>query len=551
MRLFRWQLLIALLGTVLIATVLGYAALSLTTGTAPEQGGAFVEGVIGNPQWINPILCQYNQVDCDLSALIFSGLTRLNEKGEVVPDLAESWVVSADGLTYTFRLRQGVLWHDGAPFTSRDVLFTVKAMQHADYQGAPHLARFWSDIAVVADNDYTVRFLLPAPLAPFLDYTTIGLLPEHLLYTIAPGDLPKAEFNVQPVGAGRFRVAEVSAQGIALLPNENAAGPAPHLERLEFRFYPDAQSLLEAYKRGEIVSVSRVSPDLIPEAAALPNLDLYSARMAGYVLIYLNLDDAANLPFFTQREVRQALLQALDRQKLVDEVLNGQGIVANSPILPETWAHWPGLAQHAYDPARAAELLDAAGWVDRNGDGIRENEGRTLSFRLVTNDDPLRKRLAESVAAQWRKIGVEATAESVSFARLVGEFLATRRFDAVLTGLELPGDPDPYPLWHSTQAKTPGQNYGGFALRAADEVLEAARTTTDVNRRIALYQQFQQLFADEVPALLLYYPVYTYGVDDRVQGVQVLPLNGPADRFATVNDWFIETRRVLLGRNAN
>lgn len=547
MRLFRWQLIIALLGTVLIAAVLGYVAFSLTTEVVPEQGGTLIEGVIGNPQAINPILCQYNQLDCDLSALIFRGLTHLNDHGEVVPDLAERWEASDDGLTYTFHLRQGIQWHDGAPFTARDVAFTIKAIQDPAYQGVPYLARFWKEVSVLADDDYTVRFILAEPLAPFLNYTTLGLLPRHLLASVPPAAFPNAEFNTQPVGTGPFQVEEVSAQWIRLIPNPGFPGPRPHLQRLEFRFYPDPQSLLEAYKRGEILAISRVVPQLIPAASTLTTLNLYSARLSGYGLIYLNLNDPENLPFFGQREVRQALLHALDRQRLVDEVLNGQGIVAESPIMPDTWAYWDAHPDYPYSPERAAELLDAAGWIDRDGDGIRDKDGRRLEFRLVTNDDPLRQRLAEGAAAQWRKVGVAVVPETVGFARLVGEYLAPRRFEAVLAGLEFSGDPDPYPLWHSSQGTGLGQNYAGFALREADEVLEAARMTTDVHERIHLYRRFQEIFAEEVPALLLYYPVYTYGVDEKVRGVQVPPLNAPADRFATVADWYVETKRVLSG----
>lgn len=550
MRLFRWQLVIALLGTVLIAAVLGYAALSLTTEVVPEEGGTFTEGVIGNPRAINPILCGYNQVDCDLSALLFRGLTRLNERGEVVPDLAEGWEVSDDGLEYTFHLREGIRWHDGAPFTAQDVAFTIRTIQDATYGAVPHLTRFWKDITVLADDETTVRFLLPEPLAPFLDYTTIGILPRHLLASVPAEAFSRAEFNAQPIGTGPFQVEEVSALHITLVPNPYWPGTRPHLQRLEFRFYPDPQSLLEAYKQGEILAISRVYPEQVPEASALPSLNLYPARLSGYVLVYLNLADEANLPFFRQREVRQALLHALDRQGLVDEVLNGQGIVAQGPILPDTWAYWDGAERYPYDPERAAELLDAAGWMDRDGDGVREQDGRRLEFRLMTNDDPTRQRLAEAIAAQWRKVGVAAVPQSVSFARLVGEFLAPRRFDAVLAGLEFWGDPDPYPLWHSTQATGLGQNYGGWALREADEVMEAARMTLDVHERIRLYRRFQELFAQEVPALLLYYPVYTYGVDAKVHGVQVPPLNTPADRFATVADWYMETKRVLVGRQA-
>jgi peptide/nickel transport system substrate-binding protein len=190
------------------------------------------------------------------------------------------------------------------------------------------------------------------------------------------------------------------------------------------------------------------------------------------------------------------------------------------------------------------QLLQAAGWVDANGDGIRDKEGRPLRFLLYSNDDPTRVALIERIAADWREIGVEAVPTPVTFAGLVADFLNPRRFDAALIGWELTGDPDPYPLWHSTQASGGGQNYSGWANVEADELMEKARAMTGEAERRALYGRFQELFAEEAPAILLYYPVYTYGVSTRVHNVQIGSLNHPPERFTTFADWYILTRRV-------
>jgi peptide/nickel transport system substrate-binding protein len=329
------------------------------------------------------------------------------------------------------------------------------------------------------------------------------------------------------------------------------------LNKIEFRFYPNHESVLGAYERGEVQGISRVLPqDLLQAVEANSGLQLFSAQLTGYTLILLNLQDS-ELPFFQEKLVRQALLYAIDRQELVDRVLEGQGLVAHSPILPETWAYANGVAEYEHSHERAKDLLNEAGWLTpthssmmaddaiREGSGsVREKAEVKLAFTLLTDDDPLHVELAEEIARQWEAIGVKATPRTIG-SGLVREFLHPREFEALLIDLELRGDPDPYPLWHSTQAEGEGQNYAGFVSYEADKLLEEARCTTDSGRRAELYRRFQEIFADEVPSLLLYYPIYTYAVDEKVKGVQLGPMGDPSDRFRNVTEWYIVTKRVI------
>jgi peptide/nickel transport system substrate-binding protein len=310
---------------------------------------------------------------------------------------------------------------------------------------------------------------------------------------------------------------------------------------LTIRFYPDHQSLLPAYDRGEIDGISWIWPRDIEEVTKRSDLQLFSAPLSGYTLIYLNQENP-NLPFFKEKAVRQALLYGLDRQALVNDVLHGQALVAHTPVLPGTWSFDPEVTHYTYDPDRARQLLDEAGWVDSDGDGIRDREGVKLAFILLGDDQAM----LDSISSMWAEIGVQASPQAVTLAGLTSDFLVPRNFDAALVHWELAGDPDPYPLWHSTQAKD-GQNYSGWNNRAADEAIEKARAISDRAERKDLLAEFQRIFSEEVPALLLYYPVYTYGVRDKVHNVQMVPLNSPADRFRTIADWYIVTKRITVG----
>jgi peptide/nickel transport system substrate-binding protein len=543
-RYLRWQAVIALLGIALLVALLSYTAFSFTTVTVPDRGGTFVEGVAGNPQYLNPLLSQNNEVDQELTALLFNGLTRLDERGNVVPDLAETFSLSPDGLTYDFRLRSGLYWHDGVPVSAADVLYTVSAMQSEAFPGVSWLRTLWSTVEATAPDGpdgLAVRFKLKQPLAPFLDYTTIGLLPAHLWEKVPVADMKSSQLNTRPVGTGPFQLSQISATRAELVPNPRYYGPTPYLQGLTMRFYPDHQSLLPAYDRNEIDGVSWIWPEEVADAAKREDLQLFSAPMSGYTLVYLNQQNP-NVPFFKEKAVRQALLYALDRQKLVDTVLNGQGLVAHSPILPGTWANDPTVKQYSYDPERARQLLDEAGWKDSDGDGVRDRDGVKLAFVLLGNDQEMISALSQA----WAAIGVEVTPQTVSLPGLTQDFLTPRTFDAALVHWDLPGDPDPYPLWHATQI-TAGQNYAGWDNRAADEAIEKARALTDSEQRRTFYSQFQQIFAEEVPALLLYHPVYTYGVRSKVQDAQMGPLNSPADRFRDIASWYIVTKRITVG----
>jgi peptide/nickel transport system substrate-binding protein len=542
-RYIRWQALIALTGILLLSILLGVSAYQVSTTLVPDRGGVFREGVAGNPQHLNPLLCQTHEVDEDICALIFRGLTKLDKQGQVVADLAESWSVTPDGLTYTFRLNPNQLWHDGQPVTIDDVLFTVEALQSQDSPVVPDLAELWQGVTVERVDEFTVRFTLEQAFAPFLDYTSIGLLPKHIWDGVPFAELASSPLNATPVGTGPLRVASVAADAIRLEPNPFDEQATPYISALEFRFYPDYPSIFAAYTRDEIDGISRVLPADLPVAMERDDLQLFSAMESVYLNVVFNLRNP-DVPFLQEKPVRQALYYAIDRERLVSDAVAGQGIVADTPIPGNNWAYSEDVRKYDYNPDLARQLLTDNGWIDQDGDGIREKDGQALRFILLSNDDPTRQAVIKQIAEDWRAIGVLAEPQAVSFAGLVSDFLAPRHFDAALIGWEISGDPDPFPLWHSSQADEGGQNYSGWSNAEADELMRQARASTDYDIRRQIYAQFQRVFAEDLPALPLYYPVYTYGVSQRIKNVQIGPLNRPADRFATFPEWYIVTRRV-------
>ncbi len=564
-RQIRWQLLLVVLGVSLLAALLIRVAFQFTTVWVPSSGGTYVEGLAGTPRFINPLLRPTSQVDRDLCALIFNGLTRMGPRGQVVPDLAESWKVSPDGLTYTFTLRPRVRWHDGQYLSADDVLFTISLIQDPDYPGPADLAALWRSVTVTKVDARTIQFSLEQPYAPFLDHTTLGILPEHVLQEVPVASLPQHAFNLQPIGTGILRVKEDSLviqneqiESISLYPNPYYFRDEPQLDQIQFKFYPSYQSVYNAYLVGEVQGIGKVALEDIPAAQANPTLNLFTSPLPQHSLIFLNLNDP-NAPFLAETEVRQALLYALDRQALIDKVLNGQAVVAHNLVFPNTWAYNPDIPHYEYDPAQAAALLDEAGWqipgtaashnlsitLPITGTfGVRRKGGQNLSFSLLVPDSPAKVNLAQEIARQWGLTGIGVTVEPISTG-LVSDHLEPRQFEAALVDLASFGDPDPYPFWHETQIKAPGQNYAGYQDRDVSELLERARQTIDDEKRAEYYRQFQQIFAEQALAILLYHPTYTYAVDRDVYDVQMGPLVQPGDRFLGISRWYMRFKRVI------
>ncbi len=548
-RKFGWQVLLIALGALATGWTLVYLATTYTTAFSPAPGGTYVEGIGSYPQTLNPLLSAYNDADSDVTSLVFSGLTRLSLQGEPQPDLAENWDLDQSGITYTFHLRKRALWHDGTPVTARDVAFTIELLQDPDYPGPADVGALWRSVTVEVVDDYTIRFGLPEPYAPFVDYTTIGILPAHLLQGITAAALPTLEFNRQPVGSGPFQVEAVTNEAghitsVLLKRFTGYYGQRPYLDNVLLRFYPTPQAALAAAKAGEVEGVARVPAALLPEAWAMEGMAFYSAPIAEIEMLYLNTT-LSNLSF-DQPRFRQGLFYALNRDAVVNDVLQGQALVAHTPLLPGTWAYTTtGIITYTLNPDIALARFKEAGWTrDAITEPLSNIYGDPLSFTLITLNTPQEVNTAQMLAEQWARVGVSVTVKPLSATDL-SEALEQRAFEAALVRIALPGDPDPYSFWHETQIEG-GQNYAGFRHRRISEVIEAARQTSDRERRIALYAEYQRLFMEQVPAFPLYIPIYTYAVKARVYDVQLGPLMRTGDRFRNIADWYVLQRKVII-----
>ncbi len=548
MKRLRLQLIIVLLALVAIAALLLSQQPSLQAVVdipEPVAGGIYTEALIGSPGRFNPLLDIYNPPDRDVDRLIFSGLVRFDERGIPQPELSESWGISRDGTVYNFALRPEAIWHDGEPVTTDDVIFTIEMLRDKSFPTPQDVRDLWNSIEVRRLDDKTLQFRLPEPYAPFLDQLTFGILPQHLLGELNPEEIIDSPFNLKPVGTGPYKydsllIENGTIQGVALSAFEGYYLPRAFIDQFIFRYYPTTSAALDAYAGQEVLGISQVPVTDLPRALAIPELGKYTSRLPELSLVLFNLDNEA-VPFFQEYDVRRALYMGLNRQFMIDKALDGQGVLANGPIYPGTWAFYDGLASVPFQPEIAIETLRQAGYtVPAEGGDVRAKDGVPLEFELVYPDTEPHAQLAELIQTYWAELGVRVTLKPVSYESLVDDYLEPRAYEAALVDYTTASspDPDPYPFWH--QAQTPdGQNYSNWDDRQASEYLETARVTIDPGERERLYRNFQVRFSQELPALPLFYPVFTFAVDNQVQGVRTGPLFDVSDRFSHVTGWYL------------
>ena len=517
---------------------------------APITGGVYTEALVGEFLRLNPFLDLYNPSDHAVDQLLFNGLIRFDSEGIPQADLAESWGVSQDGTVYNFSLRTDVLWHDGEPFTSEDVLYTIGLLQSQHGMVPTDMRNLWAEVEVVAFSDSQLQFLLPEPYAPFLDYLTFGILPEHILSGMSLDQIIDDPYNLAPIGTGPFRFQRLLVEGDQIVGVVLEAFDAyfldrPYLDEFIFRYYSTSEEAVAAYQSGEVEGIGDVDPSILSEVLMEPDLSIYTAREPLLTMVYLNLDNA-EVGFLQEPDFRLALMQSINRDLIIEKTYSGQAVKANGPIMPGTWAYYDDLEVIDYDALQAQALFEATGVTSDSETSTNVTEdGLEIAVTLLHPDTAQHTQIAELIKKDWEALGVTVTLVAKPYDDVLAD-LAAREYQTALVDINLTRspDPDPYPLWGQAQIQN-GQNYAEWDNRSASEYLEQARMTVDMAERQLLYRNFQVLFMREMPSLLLFYPVYTYAVSADINGINFGPIFEPSDRFNNVQEWYILSGREM------
>ncbi|MBI2094967.1 MAG: peptide-binding protein [Candidatus Omnitrophica bacterium] len=482
------------------------------------HGDFFVTASIAEPVNLIPFFAT-DSASAQISRLVFNGLVKYDKDLRLTGDLAERWDVLDDGLVILFHLRKGVRWQDGAPFTAEDVEFTFQRLTDPAVP-TPYGGDFEKVKSLRVLDPYTVEVTYKEPFAPALASWGMGIVPRHLL---RGENLLSAGFARKPVGTGPYRLSRwKSGEKLELEANPDYFEGRPFIDRYVCRIVPDPATIFL-----ELLTENLDSAGLTPLQYRRQTQSVFfektfaKFRYPSHAYTYLGYN--LKNPLFSDRRVRKAIGMAIPKKEIIDVTLLGLGRVSTGPFLPGTWACNPEVQPTVFDPEKAGLILREAGWRDSDGDGVLEKEGKKFSFSILTNQgNETRKMSCEIIQKSLREIGIEVQIHVVEWGTFLKEFIDKKRFEAALLAWQLPEDPDPYDIFHSSRADG-GFNFISYASPEADRLLEEGRRLISENERAGVYHRLHEVLNEDEPYTFLYVEDALPAVHRRFRGVEAAP----------------------------
>ncbi|MBI2591460.1 MAG: hypothetical protein HYW34_02185 [Candidatus Brennerbacteria bacterium] len=491
----------------------------------PVSGGKYREGAVGQPVYVNPIIANENSVDRDLIALLYADFS----------DLSKSREAEADGRSYIVSLRDDIFWSDGERITSDDVIFTVKLMQDASVYSP--LLRSWQGVVVERLSELQIRFILPASYAFFENnLNRLIVAPWHIFGFIPPANLRLSSYNLEPVGSGPYKFSGYDKRRDGFITdyrleiNENYFGEKPFIRDFIFKFFQDDNNLIEAFNSRQIDGFGGLDPEKLNNLSL--NKKVFEMTMPRYYAVFFNQSVSETLK---EKEARLALIEAVDKKRIISEVFGGSAIGADGPFLPGFEGYDAG-AEFIIDyaPEKARERLVAL-----------SDKKLNLEFRLVIPQVPFLVKTANLLKRDWEEAGFKINLFILNPADIAGDVITTRNYEMLLFGSSVSNNPDVFSFWHSSERFYPGLNFSLYNNSRADELLEKIRQTSDKVKRGGYLKDVQKLITSEAPALFLYSPKYLYVTIPTLDGVRTEEFIAAGDRFKNVEKWFEKTAKVL------
>jgi len=476
-----------------------FCAVALAAGKK-DSGDLYVTASIGEPSTLLPPLAS-DSASGDVTGRIFNGLVRYNPKLELEGDLAESWDIQDEGKTIVFHLRHNVTWHDGAPFTARDVEFTYQKVIDPNVP-TPYSGDFLNVASLEVLGNWTVRVKYAEAFSPALSSWGMAMIPKHLL---EHEDFLKTSFARSPIGTGPYRFKRwIDGNRVEMSAFDGYWEGRPKVEGVIYRIIPDQTTMFMELHQQTLDSMG-LSPLQYLKLTGTPffqkNFNKYRYPSLGYTYLGYNLKHE----FFTDVRVREALDLAIDKQEIIDGVLMGLGRISTGPFTPESWAYNPAVAPSKYDPVRARALLAEAGWVDSNHDGVLEKNGKKFEFTIITNQGNFQRKLAaEIIQRRFLEVGVLVKIKVIEWSSFLKEFIDKRRYDAVLMAWGLALDPDPHDIWHSSKTKEGEFNFISYSNPRVDTLIEIGRRTFDTQIRAEAYHEIHRILDKDKPVSFLW-----------------------------------------------
>lgn len=534
-----WLLLVGIL--IGLATVQATWFAGAYTQSAPDDGGTYAEGIVGELETMNPLFAS-SPAEVSASKVLFSGLLSYDRDNRLQPDAAASWTVSPDGKVYTVQLRNDVYWHDGVKLTVDDVMFTVQLIQNPATKAIQYGTLAGVTVEKVTENQ--IRFVLPSVYAPFAQALTFGILPQHILKDVKPADLRESQFGRKPVGSGPFQFSQLQVIDpnrhrlvVHMQANSGYYRNDVRLNRFQLHTYEDRETLRKALITNEINAALGLGAEQVTTIVNRGNFVASASTLSDAMFAIFNNDQ----PLLKDSQIRQALVLGTNRQAIIAAV-SGRGVALNGP-LPQSFVPGETLTEAAYNKEAAKAKLESLGWK-LVGDK-RQKDGVTLELNVVAPDSGDYKLLLDELTKQWKDIGVTVKGQLADTDTIVPDYLQPRGYDILLYELAIGADPDVFAYWHSSQANARGLNFANYRSGLADDALSSARARLDPNLRNAKYKTFYEQWIKDAPAVALYQPLLSYVTTENSTSIEKdKPVVDSADRYQNVTEWAISLKTV-------
>jgi peptide/nickel transport system substrate-binding protein len=548
--------LFAIFGLVLLFSTLAILQTINTSfmTSVPMHGGSISEGIVGTPRFVNPIL-GFSDADRDVISLVYSGLMRKTPEGLIIPDLAEKYEVTPDGLEYTFTLKEGIVFHDDTPITTDDIVYTINTIKDPITK-SPRKSN-WDGINVVKIDDRNIKFVLNQPYATFLQNTTLGIVPVKL-WAGSPVELN--DLNTKPIGSGPYMIDKVTRQSAGTITEYDLTQfkkfslGKPYIKDIVLKFYPNEEDMVLALEQKKVDQISSLTP-LNAEILKEKGYNVVSSILPRVFGFFFNQNQNQ---IFTDKKIIEAIDKAIDKDQIVREVLGGYGVVIDNPIPPNILSYSklnnPNTEVLTKEErlAQAASILAKDGWT-KNEDGFlqktttdakKKKTTSTLDFSISTGNAPELAKSAELIKQDLAELGMNVEVKTFEVGNLNQSVIRPRKYDTLLFGQIINHESDLFAFWHSSQRKDPGLNVAMYTNATVDKVLEDAFVTADEEQRVKKYTQFESEIKKDMPAVFLYSPSFIYVVSKELKGLAMDKIVSPKDRFSNIYLWYTDTDNV-------
>jgi len=505
----------------------------------PANGGTYTEGIVGQPQYIIPILAKSGTPDQDLSDLIYSNLT----------DLSQSIKNDNQFRTWTVRLKDGVKWHDGSPITSDDIIFTIHTIQNPDSLSPLFLD--WQNITTSRISEREIEFKISSSYSLFPNLLkNLYPIPKKTFADIAPANIRMSIYKLEPIGSGPYKFSNIEKRNdgfvssISLKENEyySSIKDLPYIKTINIKFYENEEKIISAYNRGAIDGFGTGNQSTISSISLGSSIkDISTSK---YYALFFNSNANSAL---SSIPLKKALSLAIDKEEIIKDAFINHASIANGPIPSSLSSFNPEVNDYySFNPEQSIKTLYENGFDLSNDQSYWIKDGKKIVLTIKTPDVPTLNQTAKIIKKQWEAIHIPTTIISIDPQKINDEIVKTRDYEILLFGNIVSLEPELFSFWHSSEKFYPGLNLSFFDNAIADnQIMSLRKISIDDQQRQKTLNLIQENIVSSYSTIFLVSPNYFYIHRNNIPGIKIQTISNSSDRFNQISSWYLKTKRQL------